>query len=271
MIRLILVVATIIIFRLVYFNNFSSYSGVPVLIKFYYNRFKNRFNYVPGRKLPGINQVYVISMPQRKDYIKEQMDTLGYNVCYFDAIKPSDLSGDDYNILSRINDPRSRIYRRFTRLAVLMSFIMCFIDALEKGYNTITIFEDDISINVEQKLLENTTLEFSNSDLDIVYMGYCFLNCRQNTKKYNYLVKLEYPDLLCCHAICLRTCILPGLINYCFPMFNNSDEMFRDYYIKEKLKVGVPKYAYFSQNRKAVDSLNESIEDLELFNTCKFK
>jgi GR25 family glycosyltransferase involved in LPS biosynthesis len=250
--------------------NFSGYENVPGLLTFYYNRFKDRFTPLPGSQLPGIDQVYVICMPERQDYIKRQMDTLGYRVCYFHAIKPSDMSTKDHDALSTVGVPGSRIYGRFTRLAVMMSFTMCFMDALAKGYKTITIFEDDISINVEQELLEQTTTEFRNGDLDIVYMGYCFLNCRQHIKRYKHLVKLESPNLLCCHAMCIKTSVLPGLIRYCFPMVKNSDEQFRDYYVKAGLNVGVPKKAYFSQNRKALDSLNESINDDKLFNTCKF-
>ena len=33
---------------------------------------------------------------------------------YFDAIKPSDLSTDDYNNLSDINSPKSNIYNKTT-------------------------------------------------------------------------------------------------------------------------------------------------------------
>jgi hypothetical protein len=235
-----------------------------------YDRFKRRFVDTPGPKLPGIDQIYVISMPQRINYIKKQMKQLNYSVCYFDAVKPSDLSLNDYNRLSNINNPFSMIYERYTRLAVLLSFTMCFVDALVKGYRSITIFEDDITVDVSQKLLEATTKEYFNSDIDVMYMGYCFLNCNQNTKAYNFMNLLSDPDLLCCHAMCVKTGFLPGLINYCFPMVNNSDELFRDYYQNNKIKVCVPKRAYFAQNRKDVDSLNESMEDLELFKTCEF-
>jgi GR25 family glycosyltransferase involved in LPS biosynthesis len=235
-----------------------------------YNRFKNRFVETPGPNLPGIDQVYVISMPQRIDYIKNQMEKLNYSVCYFNAVKPDDLSQDDYDRLSNINDPDSLIYERYTRLAVMLSFTMCFVDALVKGHRSITIFEDDISVNVSKKLLEETTTEYFNSNIDVMYMGYCFLNCGQSTQKYQNIVLLSDPDLLCCHAMCVKTGFLPGLINFCFPMLNNSDELFRDYYQNNNILVGVPKTAYFAQNRKDVDSLNESMEDLELFKTCEF-
>ena len=102
-------------------------------------------------------------------------------------------------------------------------------------------------------------------------MGYCFLNCGQNIiKKTKHIVQLNKPDLICCHSICLKTHILPGLIQFCLPMINNADELFRDYYVRNQIKMGVPKKVYFTQNRKSVESLNQSIEDPELFKVCNF-
>jgi GR25 family glycosyltransferase involved in LPS biosynthesis len=237
-----------------------------------YNRFKNRFKKSPvGKKLPGVDCVYIISMPQRKEYITSQINKLGINAVYFDAIKPSDLTESDYKSLSLTHDPRSRIYKKYTRFAVLMSFIMCFMDSLVKGYRTILIFEDDIIVNVTLETLINSIREFNGNPLDVFYMGYCFLNCNESVdNSYKYLVKLKNPDLLCCQSICLKTNILPGLIDYCFPMVTASDEMFRNFYIENNVNVCVPKSVYFTQNRSSLESLNESVEDLELFKTCKF-
>lgn len=243
------------------------------LIKFNKSTFKageTRFITKPGIKLEGIDCIYVITMPQRRNYITEQFDKLGYEVTYFDAIKPSDLANSDYDNLSTINNENSPIYGKITRLPVLLSFIMCFMDSLEKGYSTIMVFEDDIHIKVDQNTLVESINEFNKSNNDIFYMGYCFLNCGQLVNNYKYLVELTDPDLLCCHSICVKTKILPGLIKHCFPMKNNSDEMFRDYYRLNKIKVCVPKQIYFSQNRNELDSLNESIEDPDLFKTCRF-
>ena len=68
----------------------------------------------------------------------------------------------------------------------------------------------------------------------------------------------------------LKSSILPGLIKYCFPMTTNSDELFRDYYVRNKTNVCVPKKVYFIQNRDTVESLNESVDDHTLFRTCTF-
>jgi hypothetical protein len=238
-----------------------------------YERFKNRFTIVKNNKtLNGVDMVYVITMPKRKAYITEQINKLGVTARYFNAVTPDDLSENDYNTLSNINEMNSDIYHKYTRLAVLLSFIMCFIDSLKQGYSTIVVFEDDILINVKHELLNESLMEFQKSPLDVFYMGYCFLNCGQllYLNKYSTLVELSDRNLLCCHSMCIKTRILPGLIDFCFPMRNNSDELFRNYYILAGVRVCVPRSVYFTQNRTSLESLNESIEDPQLFKTCKF-
>ena len=256
----------------------SQFTNVPLKIEavnrsFIYDRFKSRFvRSTQGQQLPGVDCVYVITMPQRKEYISQQINSLGLNAVYFEAVKPQDITPAEYNQLTLVNDPKSRIYGKYTRFAVLLSFLMCFIHSLENGYSNIVIFEDDMKPLVTLETLTNSVTEFNESSLDIFYMGYCFLNCRQRIgKNYNYLVELTQPDLLCCHSMCVKTRILPKLIDYCIPMTTNSDELFRDFYVKNKIKVCVPKSIYFTQNRKGLDSLNESIPDDELFDTCNFK
>ena len=232
---------------------------------------KSNFLRVKGKQLQGVDCIYVITMPQRKEYIKKQMDILGFETVYFDAVKPSDLTRDDYDRLSNINNPHSYIFRKYTRLCVLLSFVKCFMDALDKGYKTIIIFEDDITINVNPETLTRSVQEFNKSICDVFYMGYCFLNCGQLVNNnYRFLVELTDRNLLCCHSMCIKTHILPALIKYCFPMNFNSDELFRNFYISNGIRVCVPKKVYFTQNRKSLESLNESVEDPKLFDVCSF-
>jgi GR25 family glycosyltransferase involved in LPS biosynthesis len=238
----------------------------------FYDKFKSRFvNSGRGKPLPGVDCVYVIAMPQRKDYITQQIDNLGINATYFDAITPQDITTQEYNQFTSINDPASKIYGKYTRFAVLVSFLMCFIDSLANGYSTIVIFEDDISTLVTLETLSKSIVEFNESNLDVFYMGYCFLNCRQPVgKNYDYLVELTTPNLLCCHSMCIKTSVLPDLIKYCLPMTASSDEMFRDFYVKNGVKVCVPKSVYFTQNRESLGTLNESTAGGKLFDTCIF-
>jgi hypothetical protein len=207
-------------------------------------------------------------MPTRMDYITNEMSKLGTTIHYFDAITPKDLTMDDYSTLSTINNPKSYIYKKYTRLAVLLSFLMCFMDSVERKYKTIIIFEDDVVINVPIDTLRQSLTDFHESSFDIFYMGYCFLKCRQPVNRYKSLIGLTNPNLLCCQAMCIKTDVLPGLVDYCLPMKYNSDELFRNYYKEKGVKVCVPPIVYFTQNRKNLSSENQSIDHAEFHKTC---
>ena len=146
---------------------------------------------------------------------------------------------------------------------------MCFIDALTNNYDNIIIFEDDITIDINKRILNESLGEFNKSSMEIFFMGYCYLDCNQiyNINRYNYLIEVGDRNILCCHAICIKTRILAQLINYCFPMKQNSDELFRNFFMQQNINVCVPKIPYFSQNRIFVESLNESYDELK---TCSF-
>ena len=235
-----------------------------------YNRFKHRFQKGGywGKSFTGVDAVYVITMPQRKEYITQQMKKLGVKFVYFNAITPDELNVNDQNTLSTVNIPGTQIYKKYTRLAVLLSFIMCFMDSLVKGYDTIMVFEDDLV--VETSSISEGLKEFIKIKCDIFYMGYCFANCNQIVD-YEHLVELKDRNVLCCHSLCIKTWFLPKLIDYCFPMNFNSDELFRNFYILNKINVCIPRTVYFKQNRQTLNSLNESKDDPEFFKTCNLK
>jgi GR25 family glycosyltransferase involved in LPS biosynthesis len=261
---LIILIAAIVLIVIVIVHLLKS-GFKTINLKFYD---KNRFQLIKGDDSLNVDMVYVITMPQRKEYVKSEMKKLKTSYTMFDAISPNDLTKEDYDKLSNINNKNSDIYKKYTRLPVLLSFIMCFADSLKHGYSTIAIFEDDVKI-INENINESLS-EFKESNNDVFYMGYCFLNCHQITRPNKNLIELSDPDLLCCHSICIKTKILPGLIEYCFPMKSSSDELFRNYYKLNNIKVCVPKQVYFTQNRQSLESLNDSIEDPQLFKTCKF-
>ena len=259
------IIILIILFLFWYTNRKSSFSNVQknLLDQFYA---KAQFNLVQGRNLPGIDMVYAITMPSRVEYITTQINKLNLQCTYFKAITPDDLNDDIINKLSNINSIMSPIYNKKTRLCVMLSFSMCYLDAIKKGYRTIIVFEDDIVTKVPLDTIAKGTLEFSQSDLDFFYMGYCFMNCRQNldTNKYQYLVPLEDPSILCGHATAIKTKVLPKIIEYSFPMTKPSDETYLDYFIKNKSKLAIPKVPYFDQvTRDKMSSLNESVNELK--------
>ena len=74
----VLVLIVVLILLFVSNNSISNFTGEVINkdVMNYYNRFKNRFENIPGPNLPGIDQIYVISMPQRRSYIEQQMKKL---------------------------------------------------------------------------------------------------------------------------------------------------------------------------------------------------
>ena len=76
---------------LIYLNSKSSFTPdtpeLNIIYDLYKNRFQKRFlkNTLNG-KLAGLDMVYVINMPMRKEYISKQISKLGVNCTYFDAV-----------------------------------------------------------------------------------------------------------------------------------------------------------------------------------------
>jgi len=252
-------VLLIIVLILIYSK--SSFKEVSGYVYQLYEKFKQRFTLGTGNKLDGIDMAYVIVMPERIDYITKQINTMGIEVSYLDAIRKGDLSDSEITKLSEVNTPGKMMYNLPTRLYNLMSFSMCFLDAYINGYSTICIFEDDIIIDVDVQTLNATTLEFSKSDIDMLYLGYCFLNCKQNFKDsdYTYLKPLTDKSLVCLHSICLKTSIVPGFIDFVFPQVLPTDEILVKFFHKYNINLAVPKWSYFSQvTRDIMPSLNAS-------------
>ena len=251
-----IIIIIIILIIILWTNKKSSFTDNRFIDRFTINNNKGTFK--------GVDMVYAITMDQRKEYITSQIDKLNVKCKYLNAITPGDLSPEDYSSLSTTNQKGSRIYNKMTRLPVLLSFITCFMDAIKNGYTTIIVFEDDIVMDTSISTLNETTDQFSKSDLEFLYLGYCFLNCNQKFEEIGNLKVLSDPSLLCGHAMCVKVNALQPLIDYCFPMKKPSDELFMDYYKKAKSKVCVPLEPYFNQlDRGVTGSLNESTIELK--------
>ena len=267
----------IIIFIVFYltlkYNNFSNIADEFEYLLQLYNKFNKRFElYNNNIKLNSVDQVYCISMPQRKKYITGKMDDLNINYKLLNAVTPDDLTYDECSKLSNINDSESKIYNKKTRLALQVSFTMCFLDAIKKGYKYIIVFEDDIIVNVDSQTLNDTLSEFKKTDYSMFYMGYCFTRCGNIDRKTNDLfLEIKDKKILCCHAICYKVAYLPDLIKYLYPMKDNFDEAIVIYNKKNNIKVCVIRQTFFDQNRKELGTLNEdSITGDNLENCNKY-
>lgn len=267
---LIIITITIIISR--YFYDKYNRNKINETLKDIYMKSCVRFENNEKRdKLPKIDQVYCITMPHRRKYAENILNTFDINVTYFDAIKIEDLTEENYNILSEtFNSNNKLMYKKKTKLPVHLSYTMCLMNALINGYENIIIFEDDITRNVTKNKLINSIKEFIDSDFIMFYMGYCWLKCNQNVdkKQYKYIVDVPNKQLLCKHAIVLKTKYFQELIDFTYPMKEYSDKSFVRFFKSKDYKICVPKRPYFYQNRQQFISFNGN--NNQYLPTCKF-
>jgi GR25 family glycosyltransferase involved in LPS biosynthesis len=236
-----------------------------------YNKFKNiNFTNVNiGKKMNNVGCIYVIIMPDRLEYMKEKMNEFGYNYKLVNAVKPGDLSEHDYSVLSTTLNPESKIYNKRTKLPVQISHALCFFDAILNNYKTFIIFEDDININRSSEVINNGIQEFINSDFQIFFMGYCYLNCNQNFNKdrYKYITNVPDKNLVCNHAIVIKTDMIKPFFNELFPVSAHNDELLRDFIIKNNIKTCIPYIPFFIQNAQ-LGTNNENPENLSTLPYC---
>jgi len=237
----------------------------------FYKKFKNvKFTDVNiGKKMDNVGCIYVITMPNRLEYMKGKMNELGYNYKFVDAVKPGDLSEQEYSILSSTLDPKSKMYNKRTKLPVQLSHALCYFDAIIHNYKTFIIFEDDININRSSEVINNGIQEFINSDFQLFFMGYCYLNCNQNFNKDNYKYITNVPDknLLCHHAIVIKTDMIKPFFNELFPVSENNDDLLRDFIVKNNIKTCIPYIPFFIQNAQ-LGSHNENPQNLSTLPYC---
>jgi len=245
----------IILFLLIWnLSRVPSKSGFTGLERFNFDYKFEKHNNFNDTKI--VDCVYCIVMPQRKDYMIKTLNSLKMNYTLFNAITPSDLTEKDYLDLSTTKDPSSKLFGHPTRLPLQLSFTMCYLDAIKKGYTTIIVFEDDIVVKVDTQTLINSISKFKNSDYVFFYMGYCWMDCKQ---KFTIQELVDVPDkqLYCCHAICYKVKYLPGLIKSMYPMTNNLDNNVVKFVQDNKYKVCVPTSTFFDQNRTDFGTLND--------------
>ena len=264
-----LIILIIFVFVFVFLN--FKFTNQNYLDNFYKKNYRFE-NYGNGNTL-GVDQIYCICMPDRKDYMKKQMDNLGISCVILNAITSSDLSSNDYKLLTNNND--YYINTKKTRLPLQLSFTMCYMNAIKNNYQTIIVFEDDLTIISDKNTIINGITEFKKSDFAMFYMGYCWLNCDQQFELNGSIANVkDYSRLLCAHSICYKVSYLKSLINFLYPMNDEFDTKLTKFLKKYKYTVCIPKQVYFDQN-KDLGTLNETynLEGSISINppTCKLK
>ena len=213
-----------------YLNEYSKRINIETRFTYYNNNIN----------LNGVEQIYIIVMPDRVNYMKEKLNKMSINYTLFNAITPNNLIENEYEQLTG----DKYFIKKKTRLPVQLSFTMCYMNAIKNNYSTIIVFEDDIIVNIDNKTLEKSINEFKINDYIMFYMGYCELNCNQyfNSKEHNYIVNVpNYSRLFCAHAICYKVKYLPEIINYIYPMIGEFDIRLTEFIKYNNYKVCISK------------------------------
>lgn len=218
----------------------------------------------------SLDAVYCIYMPERLEYIKtlfvkEKIE----NVIFVKAVVDSDLTEFDQAVFSNALNKNSILYGKPTKLAVHLSYLLCMYHALSSKYDTILILEDDVIFAKPWAEILNYIQEFmSHNVLDILYLGYCYLNCNAVvTPLDKNIVQLDNKTgILCKHAIVHRTRYFHHFFKIHEKLTQYSDHYFNQYYKKYGIHRGILKSPVIFQNRKELKSLNNNMQKLSFCN-----
>jgi GR25 family glycosyltransferase involved in LPS biosynthesis len=104
-------------------------------------------------------------------------------------------------------------------LACLFSHLSIYKTALDRGYKSILIFEDDVLIHKDIKTLLQIVMKNVPSNWDLLYLGYLPLsedmsywsfNLPPESKINEYVVRSK--GFWCCHAYCIKDTLMKHII-----------------------------------------------------------
>jgi len=235
-----------------------------------YGRFKHKFEDTKEGEAAAsgaLDMVYAITMPERKEYIEEALQELGVRTKVLNAVVVEELTEDDYIALSDTftKGAHKQIYGRKTILPVSLSFFMCYYDAYVNGYSTIMVVEDDAMVTVEVEKVLATFNEFKDQDCTVLFLGYCYADCRQLQKSVarvsdNLMQYETHKGItpLCNHALVMKSDFVKGYMERSDATFwkEPTDHDLMRYLVERKEKVCVPPKAFMGQNRKEFGESN---------------
>lgn len=235
---------------------FKDYSPTGV-----YEKFKPKFEHIDGES-GEVDMTYVISMPDREEYIKGVMSQFKCEYKLFHAIKPDDLTPEDYeNMSETMNSDNKMLYKQMTKLPVCLSFFMCYWDAYTAGYSSIAVFEDDIKFVVSIDQILSAMREFKKlPEGEILFLGYCWANCEQQFEQVseNLYRAPTNVQLLCNHALVMKKDFLKKFMERHRPNYwrTRNDHTLSDFLRREQIGKFVTPKAYVNQNRAELGSNN---------------
>lgn len=216
-ITLIIIIVIIIYFIIIF-----------ILKKEYYRNINKQIKYKESKNILHnyFDDIYVITLPERKKYVENILNELKINPIYFDAVNKNSL---DYDKLIKKNFISYKYYKEKNngRIACHLSHMRVLDKFLKSNKNSCLIFEDDIEqIDIKyddfNKIIKDSLDKVPN-DWDIIKLGRCWDSCRRSIKISDNLYRVFNPK--CRHAYAVSKSGAKKIINNAIPMINNGDEM----------------------------------------------
>lgn len=234
--------------------------------------FTNIENIIPCTQIKGLDCIYCITVNGRKDYIREVFHKYGMvEVNFVEACTPTTLTAHDYEKYSTTMEKDSKIYNLLTKLPVHLSYLSCLYHAHTSDYKNVLIFEDDVYFEKPFTKLKEIIEEFlSKKSGDILYLGYCNLDCETKVVPIDKDMAKLPPDtrILCKHGMVHNTRYVEQLIDNHKKLDTKSDIYLNDFYCEMNIKRVIVRNPFIYQNRQLLKSFNDNPS--KLLSTCSF-
>lgn len=209
------------------------------------------------------SQIYVITIPNRKEYIKAIMKQIRIEPIIFDAILKKNINKQQL-IKSKFLHSKNTLNNG--RIACHLSHIEVLKTFLKSNDLNCFVFEDDlqspvISLNDMNKYIDHIMQNIPD-DYDIIYFGRCWDYCHLDKKITNNLVRCFKPR--CRHAYAVSRNGANKIIKYGLPMkHKGGDENIAKHIKKGNIIAYAVTPPLFYQNRSQLGTNLGNYSDLQ--------
>ena len=194
-------------------------------------------------------QVYVITLDNRKNYIQNIMHDINLQCIYFPAILKKNINKNKLiksGFLSAKNKLNNgQIACHLSHIAVLKKF-------LNSNAQNCLIFEDDLKTPESNNTYLQKSLSLIPSNYDIIYLGRCWDRCKKSIPINDFIVKCFTPQ--CRHAYGVSRKGAQKIIKLTRPLIKAGDFTISRQIAKGNIIAYSPKLSIFFQNRENLSS-----------------
>lgn len=180
------------------------------------------------------NQCYVITLPKRKEYIKNTFNQMNIIYTPFNAILGKDLNKNKLisdGILKNSYLNENIIACSLSHLEVIRKFY----NSSFNDYDTCIIFEDDIVLNKNHLKQMIKIMNNIPKDWDLINLGRCWDTCTKDIQINNYIVKSTDP--LCTQSYGITRKCAKIIIDNFYPIRVPVDTFYVQLQTDNKIKI----------------------------------